>query len=445
MDDWLRMVQSTKKQKLSHNVAGQENVLEQILKQHNISWTEFVDEYFEKKPLLLRQCNQKYGSISTFSKEALLQLTETHDLEPSQMTVCKYVDQERQNLPLEENEITRDLLDKSFRDGYSVQFYQPQRYMDELFTVNTSFERQFGALAGSSAYLTPPGAQALAPHYDDVEVFVLQTEGKKKWKVYAPIDELPAEHSGDLEEDDLTELVLDVELSPGDVLYFPRGFIHQAIALPDEFSTHVTVSVYQYNTWGNFMEIAIPRLLRNAFENNKAFREGLPVNYLSYMGTQYPTGSKAQEFTNHFQDLLRELTDEVLPEDLHQAADEASLDFFTNRLPPEQKSNDKNGTKFRVLDPSHFRVMVESGEDGDLQVKVIHSCKNERENHMGQGSEPRGIGILYDGLPVILHLLESFPKFESIEEVSKKSDVSQEIVESVVSSLLSQDVVEYET
>jgi len=34
------------------------------------------------------------------------------------------------------------------------------------------------------SYLTPPGSQGFAPHYDDIEAFVLQLEGKKRWKLY---------------------------------------------------------------------------------------------------------------------------------------------------------------------------------------------------------------------------------------------------------------------
>ncbi len=33
-------------------------------------------------------------------------------------------------------------------------------------------------------YLTPPGSQGFAPHYDDIEAFVMQLEGKKLWKIY---------------------------------------------------------------------------------------------------------------------------------------------------------------------------------------------------------------------------------------------------------------------
>ena len=38
----------------------------------------------------------------------------------------------------------------------------------------------------STRYLTPPGTQGFAPHYDDIEAFILQLEGKKHWKLYNP-------------------------------------------------------------------------------------------------------------------------------------------------------------------------------------------------------------------------------------------------------------------
>ena len=40
-------------------------------------------------------------------------------------------------------------------------------------------------MVGSNAYLTPGGApnQGFAPHYDDIEAFILQVEGYKHWRV----------------------------------------------------------------------------------------------------------------------------------------------------------------------------------------------------------------------------------------------------------------------
>lgn len=39
-------------------------------------------------------------------------------------------------------------------------------------------------LSRSNAYLTPAGSQGFAPHYDDIDAFILQLEGRKQWKVY---------------------------------------------------------------------------------------------------------------------------------------------------------------------------------------------------------------------------------------------------------------------
>ena len=54
--------------------------------------------------------------------------------------------------------------------------------------------------ASTLRYLTPAGTQGFAPHYDDIEVFVIQLEGKKHWRLYKPRNEnetLPRFSSGE--------------------------------------------------------------------------------------------------------------------------------------------------------------------------------------------------------------------------------------------------------
>lgn len=60
--------------------------------------------------------------------------------------------------------------------------------------------------------------------------------------------DLPSASSGDISRDSLPEPVLEVTLKVGDVLFIPRGHIHEAVALSDG-SSHVTVSTYQQWTW----------------------------------------------------------------------------------------------------------------------------------------------------------------------------------------------------
>ena len=56
--------------------------------------------------------------------------------------------------------------------------------------------------------------QGLAPHHDDVEIFVCQTEGSKRWRLYNPVKAfaLPAQPSGDLAEAGLGKPIMDVTL-----------------------------------------------------------------------------------------------------------------------------------------------------------------------------------------------------------------------------------------
>ena len=91
-----------------------------------------------------------------------------------------------------------------------------------------------------------------ATDHDDVELFVCQTQGSKRWRLYEPLDgfRLPSRPSGDLPEDVIGEPLMDVVLEEGDVLYMPRGTIHQAVA-QDRGSTHLTISTYQRWTWGD--------------------------------------------------------------------------------------------------------------------------------------------------------------------------------------------------
>jgi hypothetical protein len=66
-------------------------------------------------------------------------------------------------------------------------------------------------------------------------------------------EELPRFSSGNLKDQEIGKSIMDVVLEAGDLLYFPRGTIHQANALPDSHSLHITISCYQKNSWGDLL------------------------------------------------------------------------------------------------------------------------------------------------------------------------------------------------
>ncbi|KAI2499294.1 hypothetical protein MHU86_15214 [Fragilaria crotonensis] len=118
-------------------------------------------------------------------------------------------------------------------------------------------------MVGSNAYLTPAGGTGFSPHYDDICAYILQLEGRSigKYMLHLTKETLPRVSSRDFTEDDLKgmEPVMDVVLEPGDVLYMPRGWIHQACTLPgnSHHSLHLTVSAMQQWAWVDFLEILI--------------------------------------------------------------------------------------------------------------------------------------------------------------------------------------------
>lgn len=80
--------------------------------------------------------------------------------------------------------------------------------------------------------MTPAYSSGFAPHWDDVDTFLVQTEGQKYWKIYAPLsdfEKLPMESSENLTQEyvNLLNVVFQGYLYAGDLLYMPRGYIHQ--------------------------------------------------------------------------------------------------------------------------------------------------------------------------------------------------------------------------
>lgn len=108
------------------------------------------------------------------------------------------------------------------------------------------------AQIGANAYLTPAGAQGFAPHYDDHCVLILQLQGTKQWRVYRSLELLPtATCTESPPRRKLGAPVLEMVLSPGDVLYVPRGAYHEARAL-DTQSLHLTLGLYA-RTWADVL------------------------------------------------------------------------------------------------------------------------------------------------------------------------------------------------
>jgi hypothetical protein len=104
----------------------------------------------------------------------------------------------------------------------------------------------------ANAYFTPPRAQGLDPHYDDHDVLVLQLHGSKRWRIHHEVKWPRRPMTDALPREFIKPQPLELTLTPGDVLYLPRGFVHEAASL-ETSSLHLTLSVHAA-TWADVFE-----------------------------------------------------------------------------------------------------------------------------------------------------------------------------------------------
>jgi lysine-specific demethylase/histidyl-hydroxylase NO66 len=166
-----------------------------------------------------------------------------------------------------------DQVLEAFAEGATIVLQALHRQWPPVARLCRELELALTHPVQANAYVTPATSRGFAVHHDTHDVFVIQTHGHKTWTVYPPAVELPARDqtwSKDLGEPG--EPVLEADLGPGDCLYLPRGFLHDAEAR-EEVSIHVTVGILTH-TWVDVWR----HVMRRASEH-RPFREALPVGF----------------------------------------------------------------------------------------------------------------------------------------------------------------------
>lgn len=394
---------------------------------HPMGQEEFFSGFWEKKPLHLQRSDPATASYY----QSLFQLSDmktvcAQGLEYARdLNVCRCVNGKKKIL----NKVGRvnyNILNKDFHQKKAtIQFHQPQRFKDELWRIQEKLECFFGTLVGSNVYITPQESQGLPPHYDDVEVFILQLEGEKRWRLYTPTVPLAREYSLEPEHR-IGSPTHDIILKAGDLLYFPRGTIHQAETLAGvDHSTHLTLSTYQNMSWGNLLLDVFPSMLFDTMQSDITMRQGMPRRHLLGSGGGLDTGKRMADF-------LRGLGDRLESGAIAPNSTEMRRDFVTNRLPPYIQNEEeitpsgkipelKDSVRLRFRD--HIVITVEPNQERtdeatELVVFVLHSLRNQREVHMMGSSDPEEENDISPGLRFPLSHLQALRQLQEAEELT---------------------------
>jgi bifunctional lysine-specific demethylase and histidyl-hydroxylase NO66 len=217
-----------------------------------------------------------------------------------------------------------------------------------------ALEASLGCPVQANAYLTPSTARGFAVHHDTHDVFVLQVSGRKRWRLYEPVLELPLKHQRwSPKLGDPGPPIDDLTLEAGQTLYLPRGWPHEATTSEEE-SLHLTIGVHPTT------RIDALRMALDACADDLEFRRSLA-----------PDGSLPP-------DLLERLAERLAPD---AVARRARRRFVASRRPilPDQLEEVRHLDRLTPSTPVERRptVIVEL-EEADGALALVFEGKEVR-------------------------------------------------------------------
>ena len=148
-------------------------------------------------------------------------------------------------------QMTSQVLERQFSAGATLSINKAGYVWSWVADICRLAMRALGLYANINLYATREGAAVAIPaHNDRQDVFILQLEGHKRWILYRPVEPLPTyeqergkDHSGPMAIEELSDVYQthDVVLSPGDILYVPRGYVHETSTVSGTGNEHAHV------------------------------------------------------------------------------------------------------------------------------------------------------------------------------------------------------------
>jgi hypothetical protein len=195
------------------------------------------------------------------------------------------------------DQVSEDRVLRLFAGGATIVLQGLHRAWRPVGDVARALAEDLGHPVQVNAYVTPPQNRGFDDHYDVHDVFVVQVDGEKHWRVRPPVLEAPlrtepwTDRRDDVRAAAAAEPVVDAVLRPGDVLYLPRGWLHSATALGGT-SIHLTFGVHVWTLRHVAEELL--RATGRHLDDDPGVRATLPVGTdLASVGTS-PAGSAAR-------------------------------------------------------------------------------------------------------------------------------------------------------
>jgi 50S ribosomal protein L16 3-hydroxylase len=186
----------------------------------NITAAEFLSTYWHKKPLLIRNAIPNFTPI--FSRDALFDLASEDDVE-SRLLTYQQDKWEMASGPFEE-------LPPLTQKQWTLLLQGANYYSDEAADLLNAFRFLPDARLDDLMISFATDGGGVGPHFDSYDVFLLQAQGERRWRISAQedlslVEGLPLKI---LQNFAPTEEFI---LGPGDMLYLPPQYAHDGVAV----------------------------------------------------------------------------------------------------------------------------------------------------------------------------------------------------------------------
>lgn len=130
-------------------------------------------------------------------------------------------------------------IGRHMEGGASLKLNQVGDWHRPTRDIARQLEEMLPVAVNSYIFWTPEESRGMLPHRDAAHVLVIQLEGRKEWHLYAEPDQIGASAGLDVDAVRPTHVFT---LEPGDVLYLPHGWPHDAVARGGD-SLHLTFTL----------------------------------------------------------------------------------------------------------------------------------------------------------------------------------------------------------
>jgi ribosomal protein L16 Arg81 hydroxylase len=186
--------------------------------------------------------------------------------------------------------VASKLLDE-LNDGATVVFDRFDQSHLPTRGLTTSLESELRAPVWANIYASLTPVPGFGTHADDHDVFVIQLEGAKHWRIFGPTRQWPLYRDVEANRPPDGDPLLELDVTAGDVLYVPHGWWHEVTAIGGP-SLHLSVGVSPAKG------IDLLTWLVDRARSDELFRRRLP---------QFEDTASRSEYIDSFRDRWNEL------------------------------------------------------------------------------------------------------------------------------------------